>query len=299
MRKIIIAGSTKIVIDYNDIINLFLHTLNVYGLLGNHGLDYPLREDEAVKKSIDPKILEDVKEGDSYFSYGSLSIYEEGMNHIINNKIWENLIDNSNIRMGVNQKNFGMAFEKCWNEFYKDYWQSSLTEKEKLFTECVNSFDFKEAAEKMRLASHREFPDNFFIFPAEALGHSALLFGNNIVMGNLEIGYDMGFVHEGLHLLLGEEWAKDPVIAGIMEKTDFRDEVYGSWKAKYEQALVVGLDCCIRRKDDLYAEKYHEGCGIGDLYTRSYPLIRNYYINGCRGSIEDLMRELILESEGV
>jgi hypothetical protein len=282
-----------IIIDCNEVINLFFHTLNIYGLLGNHGTNYALRQNEEVISSIDKKIEQDVEQGDRYFSYGKLKIFETGMNYILDNKIWENPIDEINTHMGITEMNFNLAFQKCWIEFYKSYWNDTLPERQHLFEECINAFDFTGSLEKMTIAAHREFTNDFYIFPAEALIYSGLKFNDNVCMGDLAVGEDMGFVHEGLHLLLKEEWANNDEIIEIIKKSNYQEEYYSSWVAKYEQALVVGLDCCIRNKDEKAAENYYNGCNVGDIFGTAYPLIKEYYNGGCRESIENLMLKII------
>lgn len=101
MNKVIKLKDIKIIVDCNEVINLFLHMLNIYGLLGNHGRNYTLRQNEKVIKSMDKQIEEDIKQGDYYFSYNKLVIYEPGMNYILNNETWKNPVDKSNIHMGV------------------------------------------------------------------------------------------------------------------------------------------------------------------------------------------------------
>ena len=293
MQKIIDVKNAKIIFDCNEIINLFLHTLNIYGILGNHGTQYALRQNEKVINSMDKKIEADVKQGDYYFSYGDLAIFEPGMNYIVNNGTWEKHVDQDTINMGVTQMNFNLAFQKSWYEFYKEYWYDTLTDRNKLFQECINAFDFVEGTKKMTLAAHREFPKNFYVFPAEALTYSGLKFNDNICMGDLQIGEDIGFVHEGLHLLLNEEWAKSTEIIETIKSANYKEEYYHSWAAKYEQALVIGLDCCIRNNDDRIAENYFNGCNVGDVFSIAYPLIKDYYYNGCNESIEKLMLNII------
>jgi len=67
MNTVINTKNANIIIDYNEVINLFLHTLNIYGLLGNHGNHYSLRQDEKVIKSIDEKIKEDENKATDIF----------------------------------------------------------------------------------------------------------------------------------------------------------------------------------------------------------------------------------------
>lgn len=292
MQKVINTKESKIFIDCNEVINLFLHTLNIYGLLGNHGRDYILRQEERVIKSIDKKIEEDVKQGDRYFSYGKLNIYRTGMNYILDNETWKNPVDSAIIHMGITEMNFDSAFQKSWNQFYKEYWNDTLNDRRKLFEECINEFDFVGSLRKMELAAHSKFTSDFYIFPAEALVYSGLKFNDNVCMGGLIVGDDMGFVHEGLHLLLKEEWANNSKIIEVIEKSEYKETYYNSWAAKYEQALVVGLDCCISNKDDT-AENYHKGCHVDDVFAVSYPLIKEYYNNGCNENVETLMLKII------
>jgi hypothetical protein len=296
MRNIVETKDVKIIIDCNEVINLFLHTLNIYGLLGNHGTSYKLKKNENVLKSIDKEILENVKQGDSYFSYGNLWLYIPGMEYIINNRVWENQIDQININMGITEMRFNLAFQKSWNEFYKDYWYNTLKERKLLFLECMNSFNFVEAAKKMTIAAHCEFPSDFYVFPAESLAGSGLKFSNNVCMGDLVIGSDMSFVHEGLHLLLNKKWAENKDINKIIKESNYKVEYYNSWMEKYEQALVIGLDCCIQNSSDERAKNYYENCDVDDVFNVAYPLIKNYYNNNCNESIEKLMFKIIKQT---
>ena len=293
MKKEINIKNSKIIIDCNEVMNLFLHTLNIYGLLGNHGSHYALRKNANVKKSMDKKIEEDVKQGDRYFSYGKLEIYETGMNYILNNELWKNPIDTEYIDMGITEKNFNLALQKSWNEFYRSYWHETFEDRNKLFNNCINNFDFADSVDKMVLAAQRDFTKDFYIFPAEALIYSGLKFNDNICMGDLEVGEDIDFVHEGLHLLLNEKWAENNDIIEIIKKSGYKEKYYHSWVSKYEQALVIGLDCCIRNKNDEAAKNYYTGCNVGDIFDVSYPLIRDYYNNGCNEDIENLMLKVI------
>jgi len=148
----------------------------------------------------------------------------------------------------------------------------------------------------MVIVTHCEFPNDFYIFPAEPLSGSGLKFSNNVSMGDLEIGSDMSFVHEGLHLLLNERWAKNEDIIEIIKKSNYKDDFYNSWIAKYEQALVIGLDCCIQNSNDKRAENYYKSCNVDNVFNVAYPLIKNYYDNDCNESIEKLMFNIIKQT---
>jgi hypothetical protein len=288
LETIIKAGANSIIINCSETINLFLHTLNIYGLLGYHGQDYPLRGNAKAIAALDPELLERIKDGDRYFSRGDLKIYETGMNYILDNRAWERQPQKGDISYGIVEADFGWAFDKGWDEFYRDYWQETLGERKALFEKCVASFDFIKALEKMTKATHNIFSSNFYIFPAEPLGHSGLKYRDNVCMGGMFPGDDMGFVHEGLHLLLNKRWALDERIRLLMRNYN-DDGFYDSWASKYEQALVVGLDCQIKEYDDKFAEKYYNNCSVGDLYSEAYPRIMRYYKDGCTDSVDNLM----------
>ncbi|MDE5992117.1 MAG: hypothetical protein K2G87_03610, partial [Oscillospiraceae bacterium] len=69
------VGDRKLIFSYNPTVNLFFHTLNLYGLLGNHGRTYGLRNDENAVKTVISEIYEQVKDGDWFFSYGKNGVY--------------------------------------------------------------------------------------------------------------------------------------------------------------------------------------------------------------------------------
>ena len=72
-----------------------------------------------------------------------------------------------------------------------------------------------------------------------------------------------------------------------------------SWESKYEQALVVGLDCHIRgiEEDHEAVYRYYVGCGVGDLYEIAWPAISEYVAKRNR-NLESLMVALIEAAEG-
>ncbi|MCL2371950.1 MAG: hypothetical protein FWC78_00920 [Defluviitaleaceae bacterium] len=298
MRKSIDVGGSKIIIDCNEVVNLFLHTLNMYGLLGYHGTQYPLRQDENALAAVDEKIHEVVKQGDRHFSYGDLDIYEPCMGYIVDNKTWQQPLSPENIHMGIPHMDFGAAFQKSWDGFYKGYWHDNHAGLAKLFQECVVAFDFADAAKKMAMAAQSDFQKEIYIFPAAAVAESGLKFRDNVCMGELYAGGDMGFVHEGLHLLLQENWARNDEITQIIAAGNYSDSNYGSWAAKYEQILVVGLDCCIRNLSDQRAERYYQGCGVSNEFGMAYGLIKEYWLGGCKETVNSLMAKIITKTLG-
>lgn len=87
------VGGHKLVFSYNPTVNLFFHTLNLYGLLGNHGRAYCLKNDENAVKTVIPEIYEQVRDGDYFFSYGKNGVYCSGMECILKSGLWEKYPD--------------------------------------------------------------------------------------------------------------------------------------------------------------------------------------------------------------
>ncbi|MCL2758419.1 MAG: hypothetical protein FWE64_03810 [Alphaproteobacteria bacterium] len=305
MNKVVTTKNAKIIISCNEAVNFFIHTLNIYGMLGVQGNQYALRQNEKVRQSIDSEIFEEIiqpqyctRTGQNFYASDwkpkkRLRIYETGMQYIMDNKIWEKPVDLENVHMGVTEVNFDRALRKSWEKFYRDYWRETLKDREALFEKCANGFDFAEALEKMELATQRIPGDDFYVFPTEATAEAAIWFEPNVSMGTMRRpGHDFGFTHEGLHILLKEEWAKNNKIVKFMEKVDYK-----GWQFHYEQALVVGLDCCIRNIDSA-AKDYHKGCGVDDVFPVSYPLIKEYYDSGCKEDLEEVMFKIISRTIG-
>ncbi|MCL2758441.1 MAG: hypothetical protein FWE64_03920 [Alphaproteobacteria bacterium] len=322
MKKIINTKNAKIIISCNEATNFFIHTLNIYGVLGKHGKRYALQPNETqlrhadrlaghnpdyvlrqnkVLSSIDGKIFEYVRQcrdhhGKNWFAAGdmkpqkSLDIFDTGMQYIMDNKLWEKPLDFVNVHMGISAADFNLALQKSWEKFYRDFWRETLGDRKTLFEKCVNSFDYAGALEKMEQAAGRKWSDDFYIFPTEAMAESASWFAPNVNIGSLRDSggdSDFDFVHEGLHLLLKEEWAKNGKIVKFMN-ANYKDESYPNWAHKYEQALVIALDHLIRNRDEI--DGY---CGTEDIFHTAHPLIKEWYNNGCKENLENLMFEII------
>ena len=321
MKKIINTKNADIIISCNEAVNFFIHTLNIYGVLGKHGKryalqpsgtllqsrkqlpghnpDYVLRHNKVLS-SMDGRVFEYVKQcsdnhGKNWFASadakprGYLRLFDTGMQYIMDNKLWDKPVDSANVNMGISEADFNVALQKSWEVFYKDFWHETVGDREKLFAECVNSFNFVEALEKMERASQRKWTNDFYIFPTDAMAESASWFKPNVSIGGLNhTEHDFSFVHEGLHLLLKEKWAKNDKIVSLIQKSGYKSERYNRWQSEYEQVLVIALDHLIRNKDEIGGY-----CGTEDIFHMAYPLIKEWYNNGCKEDLEKLMFEII------
>jgi hypothetical protein len=58
----------RLIISLDPLMNLVIHTMNVYDLLGFHGRDYTLRGDPAVKRAMDDGIYGAIAGREQYFN---------------------------------------------------------------------------------------------------------------------------------------------------------------------------------------------------------------------------------------
>ena len=161
----------------------------------------------------------------------------------------------------------------------------------------IEDINWPKTIDQMAGLSQSSFHGEMLLFFVEATAESALTFGKRTCIGTLQAGSDGGFVHEGLHLLLDEKWAESPRINTLIKSRGFTDPVWKNWQNKYEQALVVSLDCHIQGFADNLdrVRKYFRGCEIEDLYSTVWPLVSRY-AQEREGTIEELMYRVIAES---
>lgn len=286
----------KITISLNPLLNLLLHTLSIYNMLGSHGKEgYTLKINEDVLKTIDSEIYNKIGGKEGYFGDGKIQIYSPTMKYIISNDLF-NVYPTETILEKMSPEPFNEALIISWKQFYKTYWDANFDNLVMKFHNMNNNMNWFEKMNQMEFLTKTKWTDNMFVFPVEATGYSALTWGDNVCIGTLNEFGDAGFVHEGLHLLLKEQWAQDVRIKALIPN-DYNDDFWGkSWEKKYEQALVVALDCIIRNKSKEYRKAYFEGCGVGDLYDNTFPLVEDY-ANNPNVSIEDLMLRVIEKSK--
>lgn len=291
------AGTHRLIFSYNPTVNLFFHTLNLYGLLGNHGRAYGLRNDENAAKTVIPEIYEQVKDGDYFFSYGKNGVYCSGMDCIMKNGLWREYPDFSRFKITAETECFIPAYEACWEGFYKNYWDTSAEKGAEEFRKCVEKYDWRDLLEKMQLAAKQRLFTDIYAFSAEAAAGSGMTYSDNVTIGS---GGDMAVVHEGLHLLLREKWADDERIQKYLaekHKPFNRAEMHHSNYVKYyEQALVLTLEHIILCRENKLEESCRS-CGVHELYGIAYPAVKDYYESGCKDSLETLMLGIITAAD--
>ena len=290
------AGEGQLTICLSPLVNLFIHTLNLYDLLGGHGKQYTLRKNVQARKAIISNLYSQVTGKDRYFTRGDLNIYKSSMQKIVEDnlyleKVAPQLLDR------ISLEAFPSALANSWKRFYKDYWTGEFDRLSTIYQKMIEDIDWPQTIDQMAGLSQSSLHGEMLLFLVEATAESALTFGKNTCIGTLQAGSDGGFVHEGLHLLLDEKWADSPRLNTLIESKGFTDPFWKNWQNKYEQALVVSLDCHIRDfADDLNrVRKYFRGCRIEDLYPTVWPLVSRY-VQERKGTIEELMYRVIAES---
>ena len=290
------AGEGQLTICLSPLVNLFIHTLNLYDLLGGHGKQYTLRKNVQARKAIISDLHSQVTGKDRYFTRGDLNIYKSSMQKIVEDnlyleKVAPQLLDR------ISLEAFPSALANSWKRFYEDYWTGEFDRLLTIYQKMIEDIDWPQTIDQMAGLSQSSFHGEMLLFLVEATAESALTFEKNTCIGTLQAGSDGGFVHEGLHLLLDETWAENPRINALIKNKGFTDPFWKNWQNKYEQALVVSLDCHIRDfADDLNrVRKYFRGCRIEDLYPTVWPLVSRY-VQERKGTIEELMYRVIAES---
>ena len=289
------AGEGQLTICLSPLVNLFIHTLNLYDLLGGHGKQYPLRKNVQARKAIISNLYSQVTGKDRYFTRGDLNIYEASMQKVVEEKLYLEKVT-PHLLDQISPEAFPSALVNSWKLFYEDYWTGEFDRLLRIYRKMIEDINWTKTIDQMAELSQSSFHGEMLLFFTEATAESALTFGKNTCIGTLQAGSDGGFVHEGLHLLLHEKWAEDQRINALIESRGFTDPYWKNWQGKYEQALVVSLDCYIQGfADDLNrVRKYFRGCRIDDLYPTVWPLVSRY-AQKREGTIEELMYRVIAE----
>lgn len=82
------AGKGQLTICLSPLVNLFIHTLNLYDLLGGQGKQYPLLKNVQARKAIISNLYSQVTGKDRYFTRGDLNIYEASMRKIVEENLY-------------------------------------------------------------------------------------------------------------------------------------------------------------------------------------------------------------------
>jgi len=285
-----------LVISLDPMANLVMHTLNMYGLLGRHGGGYLLVEDERAKKAVNDAIYKRIAGKERYFGGGSLNLYSPTLEALVmNHQYTQYPSETSLIQLAPAPLN--EALQETWESFYRSYWDTNIDRLLDEFRNMDRQMDWAEMLHRMEQVAQSQWHDTMLILAVEATGWSALTWGGNVCIGTLDRNGDAGFVHEGLHLLLRERWAEDPTIQGFMADREFKDRFWKSWKAKYEQALVVALDAKLRSWPEKHIQRYFEGCQVGELYDVVWPKVHQY-VDKPVIPLPELMLGIIQSCEG-
>jgi hypothetical protein len=293
----------ELVISMDPLVNLAIHTMNMYDLLGNHGRGYTLKSNELARKVIEPGIYAAVAGKDRYFTEGQLNIYTPTIKAIVEGGLYRRYPDEP-LLARLSPEPFNTALVSTWRDFYRGYWENRFDAILAEFEQMNQNMRWAATLARMEELTGQTWNGTMYVFAVEPTAKSALTAGRNVCIGTVSADGDAGFVHEGLHLLLREEWAKSSRIRQFMAIRNFQDAFWGThWERKYEQALVGCLDIIIRDLSRHYntpaariAKNYLEGVRVGDIADISWGLVSEY-AKTQNGSLDDLMWELVTHAE--
>ena len=300
--EVSLAGG-KLTVSLDPLTSLLAHTSAMYGMNRQTGVAYyAVREDGAAKACVDQDLLAalEVKSRTSAPTVMS-SQFHPAFREAVARGASKKMPDSAAIA-AIAPSDFGRAAARMWDCFYRAYWERRFDTLAEAFRTMTANVHWAEAMAHMERVTGRKWTGDAWVFATEGVGKSAVWVKPNISVGGVGEWDDGGFVHEGLHLMLKEEWARDARIQALMAKRGFRDPYWGSnWPGKYEQALVACLDIWIRGFHKRYPEakvvpNYLEGVRAGDLAQVAWPLVKTHAETPSR-SIEDLMFELIGRAE--
>jgi hypothetical protein len=303
-RVEILVPSGKLTVSLDPMSSLLAHTSTLYGMNRQSGVSYyAVREDAVAKACVEPGLLGVLELKARNTSTSAMtSQFHPAFRALVASGASERLPDRAAIA-AIAPGEFGRAAAGMWDCFFSGYWERSFESLLAAFRTMTSNVRWGEALSAMERVTGRKWTGDAWVFATEGVGKSALWVKPNISVGGLGEFDDGGFVHEGLHLMLKEEWACDPRIQTLMAGRKFSDSFWGAnWKAKYEQALVACLDIWIRGFHKKYpeakvAQNYLEGVRVGDLAPVAWPLVKAHAENPSR-PIEDLMLDIMICAEG-
>jgi len=291
----------QLTVSLDPMSSLIAHTATLYEMNRQSGVRYyRLREDTAAKKAIVTALFDSLSAKQSNMSPSMIGLFHPAMRVVVERRLNVRYPDQESLREAALEP-FRSAIVSMWNDFYREYWDANFERLLEEFRAMNDEVHWAEALALMERLTGRAWKNDVYVFATEGTGKSALWVKPNICIGAAGKDSDAGFVHEGLHLLLLEEWAKAPQIREYMAAHPFHDPVWKeNWAGKYEQALVVALDIHIRGLNRRYPEDqvvpaYFEGTGVKDLTNIAWPLVKEYVANP-DGQIEKLMLLMIRQS---
>jgi hypothetical protein len=285
----------RLVITLDPMTGLLVHCTNLYQLNRQSGARYyKLHNDTAAIAAVDPAILKSIAGKDRYFGGKGVDLYEPAMKILVETGAYRRYPEQA--AFAAMPEPLNRAMTSTWEKFYREYWDREFNRLVADF-KAMSAIGWSEALAKMQLYTGRKWKGEMYIVAAEGAGKSAFTAGRNISVGAPGPNNDAGFVHEGLHLILREEWALDPRIQRLMEGAAAGEPPYKRWQARYEQAVVASLDIIIRGLDRLAPEdkvvsNYFEGLRLGPMAPVVWPLVKAHTEHPGR-PFEDLMLEII------
>jgi hypothetical protein len=246
----------RLTVSLDPISSLIAHTATLYEMNRQSGvLYYPLREDTAAKKTVVPALFDSLAAKQSNMSPSMSGLFHPAMRVVVERSLNVRYPDQETLSEAAAGP-FRSAIVSMWNDFYREYWEANFERLLDEFRAMNEEVHWAEALALMEKLTGRAWKNDVYVFATEGTGKSALWVKPNICIGAAGKDSDAGFVHEGLHLLLLEEWARAPQIREYRAAHPFHDPIWQeNWAGKYEQALVVALDihirastCVIRKK---------------------------------------------------
>ena len=286
-------GNGSFTFHLSIVVNLVLHTYNLYDLLGEHGKTYPLRTDRDALQFVDKEIHRKVSGQDCYFGSGSLDLFRSTMIRLMEDESRMETPEGQLDELSPDPMN--RALNLMWEGFYRSYWQNREPQLSDDFATMCAGTHWSDLMDQMEQLTGETWSKDMLILPVEATAESALTW-DRVCIGTLDPAGDAGFVHEGLHLLLGGSWRQSPKIRALWQGRSFEDAYWLSWESMYEQAIVTAFSSILRGESDDRARLAFQGCRVEVLFDVAWPLSQAHAREGSH-SLEDLMLELIVSGE--